>query len=185
MGSQTGAAPVSEPDHQAAANEPTRQVEPATASVPPSSPPEPSPRASTQIGAAPATGTKAESNELPRQIGSSTVAPASEPQPKPAPGSSAALRLDSQEITALIDRGTSFLKKGDLATARLLLRRAAEAALVSAALILGSTFDPLIVQKSGVIGIELDVARARQWYERAAELGSDDASQRLANLKNQ
>ena len=184
-GTQTVAAPVSRPDHQEDLNEPPRLFESGTVSVPPSSPPEPSPRASTQIGAAPAPGTKAESNELPRQIGSSTVAPASEPQPAPAQGSSTALPLDSQEITTLIDRGTAFLKKGDLASARLLLRRAAEARSASAALILGSTFDPLIVQKSGVIGIELDVARARQWYERAAELGSDDASQRLANLKNQ
>jgi TPR repeat protein len=107
------------------------------------------------------------------------------PQPTPAQGSSTALSLDSQEITTLIDRGSAFLKRGDLASARLLLRRAAEAGSANAALMLGSTFDPLTIQQLGVIGIVPDVARARQWYEKAAELGSDAASQRLANLKNQ
>jgi TPR repeat protein len=50
---------------------------------------------------------------------------------------------------------------------------------------LGSTFDPAFIQQLGVIGIQPDVARAREWYQKAAGLGSDTASQRLANLKNQ
>jgi TPR repeat protein len=35
----------------------------------------------------------------------------------------------------------------------------------------------------GIIGIEPDITRARQWYERAAELGSPTASQELARLQ--
>lgn len=50
---------------------------------------------------------------------------------------------------------------------------------------LGSTFDPLTIQQLDVIGVEPDVARARQWYQKAAELGSDVAAQRLAKLNNQ
>jgi TPR repeat protein len=94
------------------------------------------------------------------------------------------LRLDSEEITALIDRGSDLLKRGDLASARLLLRRAADAGSADAALMLGSTFDPLTIEQLGAIGVAPDVARARQWYQRAVELGSDAAAQRLANLKN-
>ena len=110
--------------------------------------------------------------------------PVSGPQPSPVQGSSTVLRVDSQEITTLIDRGSAYLKRGDLASARLLLRRAAEAGSANGALMLGSTFDPLIIQQLGVIGIVPDVASARQWYQKAAELGSDVASQRLANLKS-
>jgi len=105
-------------------------------------------------------------------------------QPTSGQESSVTSRLDPQEIATLIERSSAFLKRGDLASARLLLRRAAEAGSADAALTLGSTFDPVVIQQMGVIGIEPDIARARQWYEKAAELGSDAASQRLASLKN-
>ena len=83
----------------------------------------------------------------------------------------------------LVKRGQDFLQNGDLASARLILRRAAEAGSANAALALGATFDPLVIQRLGVIGIEPDTARARQWYQRAAELGSATASQQLTKLE--
>jgi TPR repeat protein len=95
---------------------------------------------------------------------------------------SAARHLDAEEIATLINRGTDSLKSGDLVSARLLLRRAAEAGSASAALMLGTTFDPLVIQQLGAIGVVPDVAQARQWYEKAVELGSEPASQRLAKL---
>ena len=90
--------------------------------------------------------------------------------------------LDAEEIATLVNRGTDYLKTGDVASARLLLRRAAEAGSASAALTLGTTFDPLVIQQLGAFGVVPDVAQARQWYEKAAELGSEAASQRLAKL---
>jgi TPR repeat protein len=109
-------------------------------------------------------------------------APVSGPQSLPVQGGSAARQLDADEIASLVNRGTDSLKSGDLASARLLLRRAAEAGSASAALMLGTTFDPLALQQLGAIGVVPDVAQARQWYEKAAALGSDSASQRLAKL---
>ena len=47
---------------------------------------------------------------------------------------------------------------------------------------LGTTYDPLSIQQLGAIGVVPDVAQARQWYEKAAALGSEVASQRLAKL---
>ena len=47
---------------------------------------------------------------------------------------------------------------------------------------LGTTFDPLYIRELGAIGVVPDVAQARQWYEKAAALGSETASQRLAKL---
>jgi TPR repeat protein len=141
------------------------------------SPPAPPPEGfSTQVKPAP--------EARPEQPPPKTAA-ISGPQSAPARENSTALHLDSDEITTLIDRGSALLKRGDLASARLLLRRAADAGSADAALLLGSTFDPAFIQQLGVIGIQPDVARAREWYQKAAGLGSDAASQRLANLKNQ
>jgi hypothetical protein len=104
------------------------------------------------------------------------------PQPDPKPISSAPT-LDADEIATLVKRGQDLLQNGDLPSARLLLQRAAEAGSASAAFTLGSTFDPLIIQRLGVIGIEADIARARTWYQKAAELGSTAATQQLAKLE--
>jgi hypothetical protein len=92
------------------------------------------------------------------------------------------LRLDSEEIAILIKRGKDLLADGDLAAARLLLRRAAEAGSAEGALTLGTTFDPAVLRRLGAIGATPDLAKARQWYQRAAELGSSAASQQLAGL---
>jgi TPR repeat protein len=89
---------------------------------------------------------------------------------------------DEEEISALIKLAQGFLSNRDFSSARLLLRRAAEAGSAAAALSLGETFDPLVIQQLHAIGVQLDPAKAREWYERAAQLGSDAASQHLAKL---
>ena len=92
------------------------------------------------------------------------------------------LRLDDGEIATLVKRGEDSFTKGDIASARLLLGRAAEAGSAKAALALGATFDPLVLRRLGAVGSEPDPARARKWYRKARELGSDTASERLAKL---
>jgi len=103
------------------------------------------------------------------------------PPPQPA-NNRQVLRLDSEEIATLLKRGGELLAHGDLAAARLVFRRAAEAGSADGALALGTTFDPAVLQRLGTIGAAADLARARKWYERAAELGSSTASQQLAGL---
>jgi hypothetical protein len=110
-----------------------------------------------------------------------TIAPAPA-QPASRPDNRPALRLESDELEMLVKRGNEFIANGDLAAARLLLRRAAEAGSAEAALALGATFDPVVMQRLGAIGTTPDITQARQWYQRAAELGSSAASQRLAGL---
>jgi hypothetical protein len=90
--------------------------------------------------------------------------------------------LAPEEIAMLMTRGEDFLKNGDIAAARLLLRRAAYAGNARAALTLGATFDPAFLAEQGVLGLAGDVAQARVWYERAAELGSREALHRLERL---
>jgi len=89
-------------------------------------------------------------------------------------------QLDRDEVTSLVKRGEDFIMSGDLASARLVLRRAAEAGDVHAALTLAGTFDPNLVGN----GLA-DAAMARLWYVRAARLGSVEAPQRLQQLATQ
>jgi len=118
------------------------------------------------------------------------VTPAAVPPPVSAPPSSDAsvaqtvsLPLDADEIAMLLKRGKDAFSTGDLAAARLLLRRAAEAGSAEAALALGATFDPLVIRRLGAIGAAPDPAQARQWYQRAADLGSAAAMGQLAKLE--
>jgi hypothetical protein len=118
------------------------------------------------------------------------------PRPAPAPQEAAplrptppqqqdehpALRLDDAEIAILIERGKDFLNNGDFASARLLLRRAADGGSADAAMALATTFDPVVLARLGAIGATADIAKAREWYQRAADLGSTAASQQLAKL---
>jgi hypothetical protein len=92
------------------------------------------------------------------------------------------LRLGDTEVSTLVSRGRDFLNNGDLASARLLLRRAAEAGSSEGALALAATYDPRILHRLGAIGATPDIAKAREWYQRAINLGSTRATQRLAKL---
>jgi hypothetical protein len=90
--------------------------------------------------------------------------------------------LSPDELERLINRGEAFLSQGDVAAARLVLERAAEARDARAALTLGSTYDPNVLRRMGVVGVQPDPEQARSWYERAAEFGSGEANQRLTAL---
>ncbi len=90
--------------------------------------------------------------------------------------------LDPDQIASLLKRGIGLLKNGDIASARLCLQRAAEAGNGEAALALGSTYDPLVLKKLGIIGIAPDLVQARQWYQKAKDLGSNAAVEQLAML---
>jgi hypothetical protein len=93
--------------------------------------------------------------------------------------------LDRDEVNTLIKRGETFIANGDIAAARLLLRRAAEAGNARAALALGATYDPSVLKQLGVLGAAADIAQARAWYEKASELGSAEAPRRLEQLAQQ
>jgi TPR repeat protein len=87
--------------------------------------------------------------------------------------------LDPQELAILFKH---FLDTGDIVSARLLLRQAANSGNAQAALDLGMTFDPAFLAKWGAAGFTADVAQAREWYKRASNLGSTEAARRLEQL---
>jgi hypothetical protein len=113
--------------------------------------------------------------------GAETPAPVLQ-QPSQPQASAATLVLSADEIAMLLNRGKADLADGDISAARLLLRRAADAGSAEAALTLGSTFDPLVIARLGTFGVQADAAKAREWYQRAAALGSDLAAAQLAKL---
>jgi TPR repeat protein len=71
----------------------------------------------------------------------------------------------------------------DFAAARLMYQRAAEAGSAMAAFALAETYDPLVVGKLNARGgITPDPTMAATWYEKAKDLGSSEAPQRLERL---
>jgi TPR repeat protein len=76
------------------------------------------------------------------------------------------------------------LRQGDIAAARLALRRAAEAGSAEAARNLAMSFDPDFLRRIGMAEAA-DLAQSAEWSAKARELGSNDlssASQRLATV---
>jgi hypothetical protein len=101
----------------------------------------------------------------------------SRPEPS-APSPAIQTTLDPEQT----DLVRHFLKNGDVASARILLKRAATAGNAEAALELGMTFDPVFLADRGILGSASDVAQARAWYQQAMKLGSTEASRRLERL---
>lgn len=90
--------------------------------------------------------------------------------------------MDPEEIGRLIKRGQQLLQAGDIAPARLMLQRAAVGGSGQAAFLLGGTYDPEVLRDLGVLGFAPNPAMAREWYQRAAELGVTEAKRRLDRL---
>lgn len=95
-----------------------------------------------------------------------------------------ARRMDPDEVAGLLKRAKSLLAIGDFVSARLLLERAADAQEAEAALMLGTTYDPVVVGNQDMRSITPDPAMARHWYQKAATLGSADARRRLSQIQN-
>lgn len=93
-----------------------------------------------------------------------------------------ARRMDPDQIAALLKRAKGLIAIGDLAPARLLLERAADAQEPSAALLLAQTYDPTVLGTQDMRSVTPDPAAARSWYQKAARLGSPEAQQRLAQM---
>jgi hypothetical protein len=108
-----------------------------------------------------------------------------QPDVAPAPAATPRRTLDPEEIKLLMEQGEQFALAGDLVTARGIFRRAAEAGSANAAISLGATYDPTVLAKLGVVGLDADIETARSWYQKAESFGSPEASGRLAILAKQ
>jgi hypothetical protein len=96
----------------------------------------------------------------------------------------AARRLAPDELATLLKRAKSLIAVGDIAPARLLLERAADTQEPSATLLLAQTYDPAVLGTQDMRSVTPDLAKARDWYQKAARFGSQDAQQRLSQMQN-
>jgi hypothetical protein len=105
-------------------------------------------------------------------------------------------KLSDEEIKNLITRGRQLMFEGDIPHARLVLQQGAETGDATAALELGATYDPTILQQNALkptastvesvpaMADMADIRMARLWYEKAKELGSTEAAVRLEKLRS-
>jgi len=79
--------------------------------------------------------------------------------------------------------GRDLMAQGDITAARMMFQRAAEAGEAAAAFALAETYDPAVVSTLHLRGaIAPDVALAQSWYEKARDLGSSAAPERIVRL---
>jgi hypothetical protein len=90
--------------------------------------------------------------------------------------------MSKETAESLMERGQDSLKSGDIVTARMLFGRLADAGVADAAFVAGQTYDSAYLAAHHVLGVAGDEAKAHEFYQRAAQLGSTDAAAHLAGV---
>ena len=103
-------------------------------------------------------------------------------QTEPEAVNAPAVQPMNPEDAVLMERGRDLLKSGDVASARLVFNSLANAGIADAALALATTYDPRYLAEHNLIGVAGDGTKAHDWYQRASELGSIEASRILARI---
>lgn len=90
--------------------------------------------------------------------------------------------MPAPEVEKLYQRGQALIRVGDFAAARLLLGRASEAGHPGATFALASTYDPNVLARVRVQGLEGEPEQAKALYAKALAEGMQDAKPRLEAL---
>jgi hypothetical protein len=93
--------------------------------------------------------------------------------------------LTAVDTAMLVARGDSFLSVGDITSARLFYERAGDAGDGRAALRLGATYDPGLLDQVHLPNVHGDAAQALSWYRRAHDLGEIEAERLIQRLATQ
>jgi hypothetical protein len=105
-----------------------------------------------------------------------TVSPPVAPRPP-------AAAEDASVIAAKMRIGVELVTYGEVTAARAMFERVAEAGDAAGAFALAETYDPLVLEEKRLRErIMPDIALARTWYERARDLGSLEARDRISRL---
>jgi hypothetical protein len=146
--------------------------------------------------AAPAAAAPTAAAPVPAPAPAAAQPPAPAPAPKPVvvatagdPSASGAIKspaaksvVDPAEAAMLMQRGSAFLGAGDIAAARVAFSRLADAGVADALVALANTYDPTYLAAHHVMGVQGDRGKARDLYQRAKDLGSNEAAQILARM---
>jgi TPR repeat protein len=84
----------------------------------------------------------------------------------------------------ILERARTVIAAGDIDAVRIALSRMIESGNASAAVDLGSTYDPNILDALGVRNFRADVAKARAWYQKAQQMGAPEAAGLLESLES-
>jgi len=142
----------------------------------------------------PRAGLGGKADRLPTQTALAPMASETAPMASEVPKTEAAPKLNDKETVALVAQGRKLIVEGKIAAARLVLQQAAEAGNAAAALELGATYDPMMQPQqtarsdnftTPVVAKDplTDIATAKAWYEKARDLGSAEAAERLKGLR--
>jgi TPR repeat protein len=77
------------------------------------------------------------------------------------------------------------MKRKDVASARLFYIAAFDQGALTAATLVGTTYDPIELKQLGVVGLRGDVEQALHWYGIGRDAGDPDAARRIAILQGQ
>lgn len=87
--------------------------------------------------------------------------------------------LDPQDMERLAGKAAEAIRNGDIASARLVLEHAVRAGDATALYALAETYDPRVLVKLRVEGMEGEPDTARNLYQRALDKGVEEARSRL------
>ncbi|WP_406858263.1 hypothetical protein ABEG18_11830 [Alsobacter sp. KACC 23698] len=130
--------------------------------------------------AAPAPDMRAAIEPAPAPVPAPAPAPAPVPAASPTAGPAAApavgaietgsLHLSGEEVLSDLERGEGKLQAGDIAAARRYFERVALAGDARGAIGMARSYDPDVLAKLPVVGLEPDASVAAAWYDKAKTL---------------
>ena len=94
-------------------------------------------------------------------------------------GTPKSMTVSSKEEEEELARGQKLVSGGDIATARLIFQNLAFRGSAPAARRLAETYDPRVLSRVAVAGLQPDIETARKWYKIAADAGDTEAASRL------
>lgn len=111
-----------------------------------------------------------------------TVPPQVE-QPAAKPKRPRPVAFSAEQEAEMLLKGDEYLNMGDVASARLLFEDLAAHGSAKGTLAMGRTYDPNFLKEAWVAGgLQPNMDKAKLWYQRAADMGSNDAQKRLSVL---
>ncbi len=100
----------------------------------------------------------------------------------PPPAPALPLAEQSERINNSLSRGRRLIEDGRVNEGRLLLEHAADAGSADGAFELAESYDPVALQKRGILGVVPNKELAVRWYRRAGELGATGTEERMKRL---
>lgn len=111
-----------------------------------------------------------------QSITSAELPPVNQPQTEETP------KLSPDHEAEMLAEGQDYVQTGNIVFARLIFEDLAVQGSARGAFALAQTYDPQFLRNLPIVGLQPDIEKAKEWYRKAAQLGSQSASERLAAM---